>query len=161
MADSSSYRLAVAKAEVLVISIYSSSCDFSGSPNQRLYCTTARENCSFCVAQRFSSLRSELSYHSGLQFPRYLPQLFPSSHGETESPGGVIRDSGVIQGGSSHRQKSVPTVATQLRTDLFVLHLAFLHPFVLLHLLLPHLLKLGLLLGREHCVDLVMQGFVN
>jgi len=101
-------------SEPLWTSRYSSSCDFSVSPNQRLYCTTARENCSFCVAQRFSSLRSELSYHSGLQFPRYLPQLFPSSHGETESPRGVIRDSGVIQGGSSHRQKSVPTVAPYL-----------------------------------------------
>jgi len=111
------------------------------------------------VAQRFSTLRSELSYHSGLQFPRYLPQLF--SRRNRIARRGVIRDSGVIQGGSSHRQKSVPTVAPYLRTDLFVLHLAFLHPFVLLHLLLPHLLKLGLLLGREHCVDLVMQGFVN
>jgi hypothetical protein len=42
------------------------------------------------------------------------------------------------------------------KTDLFVLHLAFLHPFVLLHLLFPHLLKLGLLLGREYSVNLVM-----
>src|SRR5437660_6400701 len=90
MADFNSYLLAVAKAEPLGTSSYSSSCDFSVSPNQRLYCTTARENCSFCVAQRFSTLRSELSYHSGLQFPRYLPQLFPSSHGETESPGAAL-----------------------------------------------------------------------
>jgi hypothetical protein len=41
-----------------------------------------------------------------------------------------------------------------------VLPLAFLHPFVLLHLLLSHLLKLSLLLWSEHSVDLIMHGFV-
>ena len=46
------------------------------------------------------------------------------------------------------------------RNDLFVLF-AFLHPFVLLHLLLLHLLKLNLLFGCEYGVDLLMHGFVN
>ena len=38
----------------------------------------------------------------------------------------------------------------------FFLLMIFFHPFVLLHGLLLQLLKLGLLFGSEHTVDLVM-----
>ena len=51
--------------------------------------------------------------------------------------------------------RDLVTVAHQ-EQHLFVIHLVFPHPFVLLHLLLPHLLKLSLLLGRQCSVDLVM-----
>ncbi len=54
----------------------------------------------------------------------------------------------------SHRQNTCNGGSN--RTDLFVIRFAFLHRFMFLHLLLPHLLKLGLLVGSEYGVDLVM-----
>jgi len=73
--------------------------------------------------------------------------------GETESLGGVIS----IEARFRRNRATVRDLVTvPQKTALFVLHLAFLHPFVLLHLLLPHLLKLSLLLGCEYSVDLVM-----
>ena len=83
------------------------------------------------------------------------PYRFEVLRGKPNRQAAALFDTGRIEPPSD-----VPTVA-RLRTDLFVLHLAFLHAFVLFHLLLPHLLKLGLLLGSEHRVDLVIQGLVN
>ena len=73
--------------------------------------------------------------------------------GESESLAELIRlcgDSGGIEPPLAISCNGGPR-----KTVLFVL-LAFLHPFVLLYLLLPHLLKLGLLLGCKYGIDLVM-----
>ena len=42
-----------------------------------------------------------------------------------------------------------------------MIHFVFFHPFVLLHVLLPKLLEFDLLLGREHRIDLVMEGLMK